>query len=203
MISVSNLTVQFGGKDLFKDVSFLVNPRDRIGLVGKNGAGKTTLLKVFMKQVSQASGSISVPGDIKLGYLPQQLIVSDVRTVFEEVLTTFEEQNDIEQQLEKLNESLTVRTDIVAAPVCTSSYWSMPSTLAIAASTSRWVTSRPASESVAFATLPSIASSVSPARRPHGHGSAASRTRSPMSKRMSARHGFLNVLTKIRPTLVP
>ncbi len=111
MVSVNNLTVQFGGKDLFKDVTFLVNQRDRIGLVGKNGAGKSTLLKIFMGMVQKESGTITVPHHIKLGYLPQELIVSDTKTVFEEALSAFSEHNDLEAELEEVQNELATRTD--------------------------------------------------------------------------------------------
>jgi len=111
MISVTNLTVQFGGKDLFKDVTFLVNARDRIGLVGKNGAGKSTLLKICMGMVQKESGSIAIPNHIKLGYLPQELKVSDSRTVFEEALTAFSEHTNIETELDEVQKELEVRTD--------------------------------------------------------------------------------------------
>ena len=111
MVSVTNLTVQFGGKDLFKDVTFLVNARDRIGLVGKNGAGKSTLLKVLIGMVQKEYGTIVVPHHIKLGYLPQELKVSDSRTVFEEALTAFSEHNDIETELAEVQKELEIRTD--------------------------------------------------------------------------------------------
>jgi len=112
MISVNNLSVQFNGKDLFKNITFLVNPRDRIGLVGKNGAGKSTLLKVFMGMIRpETGGTITVPGDVKLGYLPQELKVSDTRTVFDEALTAFTEFNDIETELDKAQHELSIRTD--------------------------------------------------------------------------------------------
>jgi len=111
MVSVTNLTVQFGGKDVFKDVTFLVNARDRIGLVGKNGAGKSTLLKVLIGMVQKEYGTIVVPHHIKLGYLPQELKVSDSRTVFEEALTAFSEHNDIETELAEVQKELEIRTD--------------------------------------------------------------------------------------------
>ena len=112
MISVNNVTIQFNGKELFKNITFLVNPRDRIGLVGKNGAGKSTLLKVFMGMIkAETGGTITVPGDVKVGYLPQELRVSDTRTVFEEALTAFIEFNNTEIELEKAQIELTQRTD--------------------------------------------------------------------------------------------
>ena len=79
MISVDNLTVSFGGWDLFKDISLLVNPKDRIGLVGKNGAGKSTLLKVIAGEQPATSGTVTRSGDVTVGYLPQQMKVADTR----------------------------------------------------------------------------------------------------------------------------
>lgn len=111
MISVNQLTVQFGGVDLFKDISFLVNPKDRIGLVGKNGAGKSTLLKVFMKMIESESGSVIVPTDVKLGYLPQQMVLQGGKTVLQEARLAFEEINFLKSQIEYLNNQLQIRTD--------------------------------------------------------------------------------------------
>ena len=84
MISVDALTVEFGGFTLFDDISFVVNKKDRIALVGKNGAGKSTLLKIFAGIQSPTSGSISIPKDITIGYLPQHMQLKDTRTVKEE-----------------------------------------------------------------------------------------------------------------------
>ena len=84
MISVNNLCIRFGGFELFSDIGFMINKRDRIGLVGKNGAGKSTLLKVICGDVSPTEGSVSMPADIKIGYLPQQMVLKNAyRTVFE------------------------------------------------------------------------------------------------------------------------
>ncbi len=111
MISVENLSVQFGGRDIFRNVSFLVNPKDRIGLVGKNGAGKSTLLKIFMKLQKPDSGTVVVPDKITLGYLPQQMSVTDKRTVYEEAVSAFDEIAKLENEIEKLNHEITHRTD--------------------------------------------------------------------------------------------
>ncbi len=111
MISLNNLTVEFGGFTLFRNVSFIVNTRDRIGLVGKNGAGKSTLLKIFAGEQAPTTGTVSIPNDIKIGYLPQQMNHIDGRTVMEEALTAFSEVNNLEAEIAKINNELSVRTD--------------------------------------------------------------------------------------------
>lgn len=111
MISVNGLTIEFSGTPLFNDISFLINPRDRIGLVGKNGAGKSTLLKVMYGQHQYDAGSISVPRGTTIGYLPQQMTVSDTCTVFEEARAAFIELLSIEKQIAKLNTDIANRTD--------------------------------------------------------------------------------------------
>ncbi len=111
MISVDNLTVSFGGWDLFKDISFLINPKDRIGLVGKNGAGKTTLLKVLIGQQPASSGSVSKNGDCTLGYLPQQMKVADTTTLAEETAKAFDEVLALEKEINHLTEEISTRTD--------------------------------------------------------------------------------------------
>ena len=87
MISVNQLSVSFGGYDLFQNISFIVNTKDRIGLVGKNGAGKSTLLKIFAKQQPASSGEVVVPKSVSVGYLPQHMITTDTRTVMEEAIS--------------------------------------------------------------------------------------------------------------------
>jgi ATP-binding cassette subfamily F protein 3 len=111
MISINNLTVEFGGFTLFKEVSFLVNSRDRIGLVGKNGAGKSTLLKIFAGLQAATKGNVSIPSEIKIGYLPQQMNHVDGRTVMEETLTAFEEVLGLEKEITKINAEIAERTD--------------------------------------------------------------------------------------------
>lgn len=111
MISVSNLTVEFSGVPLFNDISFLLNPRDRVGLTGKNGAGKSTLLKVLCGEQSYDKGQVSVPKGVTIGYLPQQLSVIDTRTLYEEAQSAFAEVKQLEVEIAKLNQQLADRTD--------------------------------------------------------------------------------------------
>ena len=111
MISVDNLTVSFGGWDLFKDISFLINPKDRIGLVGKNGAGKSTMLKVLTGEQPPSSGGVSRNGDCTIGYLPQQMKVADTTTLYAETEAAFGEVIDLEKEISHLTEQITVRTD--------------------------------------------------------------------------------------------
>lgn len=115
MISVEGLTVEFGGFTLFDDVSFVVNKKDRIALVGKNGAGKSTMLKIFAGLQSPTSGTVSVPREVTIGYLPQQMQLADSRTVREEAECAFEHIHEMEQEIERLNEQLSERTDYESA----------------------------------------------------------------------------------------
>ena len=111
MISVEGLTVEFGGFTLFDDVSFVVNKKDRIALVGKNGAGKSTMLKIFAGLQSPTSGTVSVPKEVTIGYLPQHMQLKDARTVREEAELAFEHIHEMEQEIECLNLQLAERTD--------------------------------------------------------------------------------------------
>ena len=111
MVSIDNVTVSFGGWDLFKDISLLINPRDRIGLVGKIGAGKTTLLKVIMGQQPPTSGVVTMSGDTTLGYLPQQMKVHDTTTLVEETAKAFEEVLHLEAEMERLTAEIALRED--------------------------------------------------------------------------------------------
>ncbi|MDR0829810.1 MAG: ABC-F family ATP-binding cassette domain-containing protein [Prevotellaceae bacterium] len=111
MISVEQLTVEFGGQPLFDGISFLVSQKDKIALVGRNGAGKTTLLKLIAGKAAPSSGNISRQNDISIGYLPQHLIINDTKTVFEEALTAFDEIFRTKQKIEKLTAELVTRTD--------------------------------------------------------------------------------------------
>lgn len=115
MISVDNLTVEFGGFTLFDGVSFVVNKKDRIALVGKNGAGKSTMLKIFAGLQSPTSGAVSKPKEVTIGYLPQQMTLTDTRTVREEAETAFDHVRQLEATINRLNEELANRTDYESA----------------------------------------------------------------------------------------
>ena len=111
MISVEGLTVEFGGFTLFDDVSFVLNKKDRIALVGKNGAGKSTMLKIFAGLQSPTSGTVSIPKETTIGYLPQQMQLTDSRTVREEAEQAFGHIQEMEKEIERLNLELAERTD--------------------------------------------------------------------------------------------
>ena len=111
MVSVDALTVEFGGTTLFKDISFVINPNDRIALMGKNGAGKSTLLKILAGVRNPSSGKVSAPKDCTICYLPQHMMTNDDRTVFEEASQAFAHLHEMEAKIEELNNELTVRTD--------------------------------------------------------------------------------------------
>jgi ATP-binding cassette subfamily F protein 3 len=111
MISVDGLTVEFGNTTLFKDISFAINDKDRIALMGKNGAGKSTLLKILAGVKSASRGNIAVPRDAIVAYLPQHLMTEDNRTVFEEAAQAFAQINEMESRIEALNLELSSRTD--------------------------------------------------------------------------------------------
>ena len=111
MISVNAVTVSFGGYNLFDNISFLINPKDRIGLAGKNGAGKSTMLKLLAGEQNPTKGEVAVPRDIKIGYLPQDMIHQHGRTVFGETETAYHEINLLEQRIDKINHELETRTD--------------------------------------------------------------------------------------------
>ncbi|MDR3235484.1 MAG: ABC-F family ATP-binding cassette domain-containing protein [Prevotellaceae bacterium] len=111
MISIDNITVEFGGFTLFNDVSFAINPRDRIGLVGKNGAGKSTLLKILIGLQTPTAGHVAIPQDYTVGYLPQQMSVTDGKTVLNETLTAFARLHSLEQHIVHVTQQLSERTD--------------------------------------------------------------------------------------------
>lgn len=115
MISVENLSVEFGARPLFTDASFVINKKDRIALVGKNGAGKSTLLKILSGQQVPTGGKLLVQKDITIGYLPQVMVLSDEHTVIEETEKAFEHINELQQQVEALNQELATRTDYESA----------------------------------------------------------------------------------------
>ncbi|MBR5249707.1 MAG: ABC-F family ATP-binding cassette domain-containing protein [Bacteroidales bacterium] len=111
MVSVDGLTVEFSGTTLFKDISFVINDKDRIALMGKNGAGKSTLLKILAGVKTPNRGKVTVTDGGKIGYLPQHLMVENGRTVFEEACLAFEHLFEIEREIASINEELTLRTD--------------------------------------------------------------------------------------------
>ena len=115
MLSIDNIRVDFGGTNLFHDVSFIVNKKDRIALVGKNGAGKSTLLKIISGSQSPTAGTISKPKDFTVGYLPQVMHHIDGRTVFEEAEQAFVHIHEMEARLERMNNELAERTDYESA----------------------------------------------------------------------------------------
>ena len=111
MISLTNITVSFSGKDLFTDVSFQINKQDKIGLVGKNGAGKSTLLKIIVGELSEYSGTLALSKELTIGYLPQQLAYSDGKNVFQEAFTAFDDYKKLSNELDEYNSQLEKRID--------------------------------------------------------------------------------------------
>lgn len=111
MISINNLSVEFSARPLFSDVSFVINPTDKIALVGKNGAGKSTMLKILAGIQSPSGGSISKPSDVTVGYLPQQMKIADDTTIIEETKKAFRERLRMEEELNALNRELENTTD--------------------------------------------------------------------------------------------
>ncbi|MBP3349529.1 MAG: ABC-F family ATP-binding cassette domain-containing protein [Bacteroidaceae bacterium] len=111
MISVDGLTVEFGGTTLFQDISFVINEKDRIALMGKNGAGKSTLLKILAGVRQPTRGSVSAPKDTVIAYLPQHLMTENSRTVFEETSQAFAHLFEMEAEINRMNDELATRTD--------------------------------------------------------------------------------------------
>ena len=115
MISLDNLTVSYGGWTLFDNISFLINPKDRIGLVGKNGAGKTTLLRIITGEQQPTSGAVTINGECTIGYLPQTMRVADTTTLVDETAKAFDEVLRLEAEIADLTREITVRTDYESA----------------------------------------------------------------------------------------
>lgn len=111
MISIEQLRVEFGGSPLFDDIGFLINPKDRIALVGKNGAGKTTLLKLISGKMSPTKGRIVIPKDLTVGYLPQHMIHNEGTTVMQETEKAFEHIKELKQDIDRMGTELATRTD--------------------------------------------------------------------------------------------
>ncbi len=111
MLNLTNISVSFGGRDLYKNISFQINNKDKIGIVGKNGAGKSTLLKLITGDQQPTSGSIQKQNMLTVGYLPQELKVNSSNSILEEVLTANQEVFDLNNRLDQINSDLTIRTD--------------------------------------------------------------------------------------------
>ena len=111
MISIEGLTVEFGGNPLFDNITYVINKRDRIALVGKNGAGKTTMLKIIAGLQAPSAGSVNRPRDLSIGYLPQQMQLSDTRTVMQEAEQAFAHVFEMQSRVDSMNEELASRTD--------------------------------------------------------------------------------------------
>jgi len=115
MISVNQLTVEFGGTALFRDITLLVSPKDRIGLVGKNGAGKSTLLKIMAGLQQPTSGGVVLPSGARVGYLPQQMAHVGGKSVMDETRMAFDEVLSLEREMHRLGEEIALRTDFESA----------------------------------------------------------------------------------------
>lgn len=111
MISVDNLTVEFSGTTLFSGISFVINPTDKIALMGKNGAGKSTLMKIIAGEQKPTRGNVGIPNDAVIAYLPQHLLTEDNCTVFEEAAKAFSQIHAMRDEMERLNKELETRTD--------------------------------------------------------------------------------------------
>ena len=111
MISIEGLTVEFGGNPLFNDITYVINKKDRIALVGKNGAGKSTMLKIIAGLQQPTSGVVNFPKDLTIGYLPQQMQLSDSRTVMAEAEQAFSHIFEMEARIDRMNAELLERTD--------------------------------------------------------------------------------------------
>ena len=111
MLNLTNISVSFGGRDLYKNISFQINNKDKIGIVGKNGAGKSTLLKLITGDQQPTSGAIQKQNMLTVGYLPQELKVNSSNSILEEVLTANHEVFDLNNRLDQINSDLTIRTD--------------------------------------------------------------------------------------------
>ena len=111
MISLNNISIAFGGRDLLKNVSLQINPKDKIGLTGRNGSGKSTMLKIIAGEFSEFSGNVSIPKDTTIGYLPQYIKYSDKRSVFDETFSAFDDFKKLSAELDKLNTAIAERDD--------------------------------------------------------------------------------------------
>lgn len=115
MITVENIAVEFSGTTLFSEVSFVINPSDKIALMGKNGAGKSTMMKIIAGEQKATRGHVRTPGDTVIAYLPQHLLTHDDCTVFDETAKAFKHVFSMKNEMDQLNEALTTRTDYESA----------------------------------------------------------------------------------------
>ena len=115
MISIGDVTVNFGSYTLLDRINFHISENDRIGLVGKNGAGKSTLMKLICSEMHPSSGHIDMPATLSIGYLPQIMQHHKGRTVLEEAMTAFDHISTLEKEVEKISEELALRTDYESA----------------------------------------------------------------------------------------
>ena len=111
MIAISNISIQYGGRFLFDNLSFTITNRDRIGLVGKNGAGKSTMLKILMGIIKPENGKVAMDNHTSIGYLPQEIKSDSTKTIYEEAAVAFEEIKHLEEEIEQIGEEITNRTD--------------------------------------------------------------------------------------------
>lgn len=111
MVSVNNLSVEFSAKSLFDNISYVINPRDKIALVGKNGAGKSTMLKIIAGLQAPTSGTVAVPQDVTIGYLPQQMVLTDTLSVVDEVKKVFSHLDELKERIDRATAELASRTD--------------------------------------------------------------------------------------------
>ena len=111
MLNFTNITVSFGGRDLYKNISFQINPKDKIGIVGKNGAGKSTMLKLIIGEQKPTSGSVNMTNSLTVGYLPQELNVNSNENILNEVLKANKKLLQINSRLDEINNEITTRTD--------------------------------------------------------------------------------------------
>ena len=111
MISINNLSVEFSSQLLFDNINYVINPKDKIALVGKNGAGKSTMLKIIAGLQRPSSGSVAVPSGVTIGYLPQQMVLEDTLTVLDEVRKVFAFVDAMHRKLDSLTEEMASRTD--------------------------------------------------------------------------------------------